>query len=161
MAPSGGENYFGTSSSDFSIVARTEALVADLGVDEALNRAALYADAGAEAVVIHSRSSLSDKVALTAKKWKGSTPLVLIPTMYPQLSVKEVRQFGSVSMVIYANQGLRAAMQATRSAFRQILEQGQASVLDDWIAPIQDLLEIQFPAEVDLQIAAVDESVGS
>ena len=40
---------------DFNIVARVEAFIAGWGVDEAISRATVYADAGADAVLIHSK----------------------------------------------------------------------------------------------------------
>src|SRR5512147_780732 len=41
----------------FAVIARTEALIAGLGIEEALRRARAYADAGADAVLVHSKSS--------------------------------------------------------------------------------------------------------
>src|SRR5438552_8849052 len=41
----------------FAVVARTEALIAGLGIDEALARARAYAAAGADAVLVHSKAS--------------------------------------------------------------------------------------------------------
>ena len=68
------------------VVARTEALIAGLGRDEALRRGAAYAEAGADAVLIHSnrfvvlsstrprrgsfRSSQLNCVIPTATRWR-------------------------------------------------------------------------------------------
>ncbi len=43
-------------SEDFILIARTEALVAGLDLEEAVNRARAYAEAGADAVLVHSKS---------------------------------------------------------------------------------------------------------
>lgn len=44
-------------SDKFVIIARVEALVAGMGIDEALHRAGRYEKAGADAIVIHAKSS--------------------------------------------------------------------------------------------------------
>ena len=47
--------------SDFMIIARTEALIAGFGVDEALKRATAYENAGADAILIHSKNMIKLK----------------------------------------------------------------------------------------------------
>src|ERR671923_1240329 len=47
---------------DFLIIARTEALIAGWGQEEALKRAQAYAQAGADAVLIHSKSPTFDEL---------------------------------------------------------------------------------------------------
>ena len=47
--------------SDFMIIARTEALIAGLGIDEAIKRATAYENAGADAILIHSKVNLHKK----------------------------------------------------------------------------------------------------
>src|SRR5499425_1330572 len=41
---------------DFLVIARTEALIVGLGLDEAMSRARLYAESGADAVLVHSKA---------------------------------------------------------------------------------------------------------
>src|SRR5207245_76948 len=48
-------------SPDFVVIARTEALIAGWGQEEALRRAEAYAGAGADAVLIHSKSPTFDE----------------------------------------------------------------------------------------------------
>ncbi len=50
-------------SADFVVVARTEALIAGWGLDEALRRGRAYADAGADGILIHSNQTTADDVA--------------------------------------------------------------------------------------------------
>src|SRR5712671_4367427 len=69
------------------VVARTEALIAGLGQDEALRRGAAYAEAGADAVLIHSKQKTPDEILDFCRAWPGQVPLVLVPTSYPQLSL--------------------------------------------------------------------------
>ena len=76
------------------MVARTEALIAGLGQAEALRRGAAYTEAGADAVLIHSKEKTSDEILEFCRAWPGKAPLVLVPTAYPQLSFKEIASLG-------------------------------------------------------------------
>jgi len=67
----------------FAVIARTEALIAGLGVDEALGRARAYAAAGADAVLVHSKARDFGELAAFAAAWDGRVPLVAVPTTYP------------------------------------------------------------------------------
>src|ERR1035437_4954739 len=59
--------------SNARIIARTEALVAGMGVKEALRRATAYADAGADAVFIQSLDATGNEVLSFAREWKRRT----------------------------------------------------------------------------------------
>src|SRR3989441_11813351 len=67
----------------FAVIARTEALIAGLGIDEALARARAYAAAGADAVLVHSKARDFRELASFAAAWDGHVPLVAVPTTYP------------------------------------------------------------------------------
>ncbi|HEU5111239.1 MAG TPA: isocitrate lyase/PEP mutase family protein, partial [Micromonosporaceae bacterium] len=88
--------------SNCAVIARTEALVAGLGVDECLRRAAAYADAGADAVFVQSVSSSPDELMEFLKLWNSRTPVFLAPTRYPDLSRSAFFAAGATH-VIYAN----------------------------------------------------------
>ena len=62
------------------VIARTEALIAGLGQPEALRRGAAYAEAGADAILIHSKQTTPDEIIAFCKAWPGVVPLVLVPT---------------------------------------------------------------------------------
>ena len=132
----------------FSVVARVESLVAKMGVSETLTRGAQYAAAGADAVVVHSKSPCYDEVLAVAKEWAEPVPLLLIPTAYPSITFDEVQRLGNICALIYANQGLRAAMHATTMAFRQILQDGHGADVQRWIAPVGELLGERTEAEL-------------
>ena len=67
---------------NFSIVARVEALIAGWGMEEALRRAEAYRQAGADAILIHSKLSKPDEILTFAREWAGRGPLVIVPTKY-------------------------------------------------------------------------------
>src|SRR5256714_15429306 len=58
------------SSKDFLLIARTEAAIAGAGVGEALRRAHRYVDAGADAVLMHSKSAQPDEVLGFLAEWQ-------------------------------------------------------------------------------------------
>ena len=92
---------------DFLIIARTEALIAGFGQAEAKNRAEAYVDAGADAVLIHSKSKTPDEVVTFVEGWTKRVPLVVVPTAYPQLTEAKITALKKVRMVIYGNHGIR------------------------------------------------------
>src|SRR5438552_3993352 len=102
---------------DFFIIARTEALIAGWGLEEALRRARAYADAGADAILIHSSQSTLDDVARFAEEWDRLTPLVSVPTTYKAATVDALSRLG-FKMVIFANQGIRAAIRSVQETLQ-------------------------------------------
>jgi phosphoenolpyruvate phosphomutase len=127
--------------SDFIVVARTEALIAGWGRDEALRRARAYADAGADAILIHSQQSTFDEVASFAEEWDRLTPLVCVPTTYGTATVEELTRLG-FKMVIFANQGLRASIRAMQDVLRALRANGSAAGVDDRIAPLSEVYRL-------------------
>jgi len=127
---------------DFMVIARVEALIAGWGQEEALKRAHAYVQAGADAILIHSKASTPDEIARFAKAWDFSAPLVIVPTAYPMISLEEVEELG-VKMVIYANHGLRAEIKAINEVLSQIREEGRLDRINDKIVPMSEVFELQ------------------
>ena len=75
---------------DFMIFARVEALIAGLGIKEALKRAYAYEEAGADGVFIHSKQKKADEILEFVERWDGKSPLIVCPTTYPDLTVGKV-----------------------------------------------------------------------
>jgi phosphoenolpyruvate phosphomutase len=125
------------------VLARVQALVAGCGQAEALGRARAYAAAGADAIVIHSRSLLPDEVLAFVEAWDRPTPLVLIPTTYHTITESHMLSTGKVRMAVYANHGLRAAIAGMKRVFRQILAEGTAHHAEDWIARLDEVFALQ------------------
>jgi phosphonopyruvate hydrolase len=125
------------------VVARTEALIAVLGQDEALRRGAAYAEAGADAVLIHSKQKTPDEILAFCQAWPGQVPLVLVPTSYPQLSFADVASLGKVGLVICGNHAIRAAVAAMRDTFRRILAEGGIAGVEARIASVAEVFALQ------------------
>lgn len=113
---------------EFVLVARIEALIAGRGQEEALDRAHAYADAGADAILIHSRKAEADEVLDFARVWQNRRPLVIVPTKYYRTPVSAYRAVG-ISTVIWANHAMRASVAAMRQVCGRILaEEGIAGI---------------------------------
>lgn len=127
---------------DFLIVARVEALIAGWGMEEALKRAHAYTAAGADAILIHSKSKKPDEIREFLHAWKKKSPIVLVPTTYPDLTYDEMATLG-VQMIIYANQGLRACISAMHSVLEIIKTENSTVRVEDKIAPVKEIFELQ------------------
>jgi phosphonopyruvate hydrolase len=128
---------------DVVVIARTEALIADLGQDEALKRGAAYAEAGADLLLIHSKRKTPDEIVAFTKAWPGTIPLVLVPTAYPDLSEAMIRDLGKIAIVIYANHAIRAAVGAMRETFAAIKRDRGIHRVDKTIPTVEEIFDLQ------------------
>ena len=131
---------------DFMIAARCESLILGHGQEEALRRAGAYVEAGADAILIHSKSQSPDEVFAFCERYRESrelslVPLIVVPSTYAQVTEKELRDRG-IRMVIYANQLLRSEYPAMLRVAESILKHGRAREADEMIMPIRDILEL-------------------
>lgn len=125
------------------VLARLQALVAGHGLQEALKRGCAYADVGADAIVVHSRSQQPDEVLEFVQHWDRPTPLVVIPTTYHAITDAQMLATGKIRMAIYANHGLRAAIAGMKRVFHQILSDGTSHSAETWIASLNEAFELQ------------------
>ena len=109
---------------DLVLVARTEALIAGLGQDEALKRARAYEAAGADMILVHSKQKTPDEIEAFVKAWDGKAPIALVPTAYPQMTVARVRELRKIGLLIWGNHAVRASVGAMRKTFAQIRKDG-------------------------------------
>ncbi|MFJ6213764.1 isocitrate lyase/phosphoenolpyruvate mutase family protein [Streptomyces sp. NPDC092296] len=130
------------STGEMYVIARTEALISGLTVDVALERCRIYADSGADAVLVHSKAKSREQIASFLQGWDFRVPVVIVPTTYPDWHIDEIKQAG-VSVVIYANQGLRATVRALRDTYRSVYENGDSMAVEDSIASVQDVFRLQ------------------
>lgn len=126
---------------DFVVIARTEALIAGWGMEEALKRGRAYADAGADLVLIHSKAKLPDEIIEFAKQWDRSTPLVSVPTTYNTISAPELAENG-FKAVIFANHGLRSAIKSTQATLSKLRETQRLSTIDENIVPMKEVYRL-------------------
>ena len=125
------------------VIARTEALIAGLGQAETLQRGMAYAEAGADAVLIHSKEKTPGEILQFCDAWVGPVPLVLVPTAYPQLCFAEIAASRKVGLIICANHAIRAAVAALRDTFCRILKDGGIASVEADIASVADVFALQ------------------
>ena len=129
-------------SDDFIIIGRTEALIADLGVDEALDRAIAYEKAGADIIFVHSRKKNPDEIFEFYEKWKGKTPIMAVPTAFPTVTLDELKSRG-VQMVVFAHQTTLAAFAAISDVVKQMSKIKSLDDLETKLASMDDLFKLQ------------------
>lgn len=132
-------------SDDFMIIARIESLIAGENADDALDRATVYIEAGADAVVIHSRTRDAEDIFRFSEEFKENypdIPLIMIPTAYNTFSDTELRSKGA-DIIIYANHLMRSAYMAMQKTAEDILRRGNTSNADEnWCAPVYNILKM-------------------
>jgi phosphoenolpyruvate phosphomutase len=127
---------------DFCIVARTEALIAGWGLDEALKRAEAYRQAGADAILVHSKKSSADEVLAFAREWDHRCPLVIVPTKYYSTPTEVFREH-RISLVIWANHMVRTAIQSMQATARTIHETESLVDVEGRVASVGEIFRLQ------------------
>ncbi|HVY45370.1 MAG TPA: isocitrate lyase/phosphoenolpyruvate mutase family protein [Minicystis sp.] len=127
---------------DFVVIARTEALIAGWGMEEALKRGRAYADAGADMVLIHSKSKTPDEVMAFAKAWdRPNTPLVCVPTIYKQTKVADLYAAG-IKVSIMANHMVRSSIKAMTETAQTLRREGYTGSVDDKVVPLERVYQL-------------------
>ncbi len=129
---------------DFMICARIESLILEKGMDDALERAFAFSDAGADAIMIHSRKKFPDEIFEFVEKFRDKdkeTPIVVVPTSFNTVTEEEFKARG-VNVVIYANHLIRTGFPAMQNAARLILENHRAKECDDICMSIEDIITL-------------------
>jgi phosphoenolpyruvate phosphomutase len=127
---------------DFSVVARLEGFIAGWGLDEVLQRAHAYADAGADAMLVHSKKASPDQILAFARAWRRPCPIVIVPTMYYSAPA-EVFERAGIRMVIWANHNLRASISAMQSLCRRVHSESSVANVEDRVAPVREVFRLQ------------------
>ena len=142
----------------FTIIARIEALIFGIGIEQALKRAYAYEKAGADLILIHSKKITPEEIFEFSDSWKGSTPLVVIPTTYYSVNVDELIDH-KIKMVIYANQTLRAAHFALSKLLKQMKGANNMSKLQNEMSSMDDIFKLQEMYDVKSQEKSIEEKL--
>ena len=126
---------------DFVIVARTEALISGWPMEEALRRAEMYVDAGADAILIHSKKAHAQEIFEFCARFGTRAPIVIVPTMYHSTPTELFRQAG-VSTVIWANHLLRASITAMRETAARIHEDQSLREVEGRVVAVKDIFKL-------------------
>lgn len=129
---------------DFMVIARIESLILEAGMEDALLRADNYITAGADGIMIHSRSEKPDEICefcLKLRTVNKIIPIIVAPTNYNNITESELKDIG-VNIVIYANQLLRAAYPAMLNTAISILEHESSAEIDKKLLPINKMIRL-------------------
>jgi phosphoenolpyruvate phosphomutase len=129
---------------EFMIIARIESLILERGMEDALQRAFAFTDAGADGIMIHSRKKDPSEIFEFVKRFRAvdsTTPIVVVPTSFNAVTEAEFAQRG-VNIVIYANQLTRSGFPAMQKAAKTILENHRAKEADDMCMSIKEILTL-------------------
>ncbi len=129
---------------DFMIIARIESLILEQGMDDALERAFAYVEAGADGIMIHSRKKDPAEILEFCDKFReknSRTPIVVVPTSFNQITESELAAHG-VNIVIYANQLTRSAFPAMEQTAKDILRYHRAKEVDERLMPIKNIITL-------------------
>jgi phosphoenolpyruvate phosphomutase len=129
-------------SKSFSIIARVESLIAGEELSHALDRAKAYEEAGADAILIHSKSREADEILAFLERWNCEKPIAVVPTTYTSLTANDLHAAGA-SLIIYANHGLRASISAVTETFRTIARDLHTANVEKKIASMERVFELQ------------------
>ena len=129
---------------DFMIIARCESLILEQGLEDALERCHAYVKAGADGVMIHSKSKTPDEVYAFCDAFRAvdaKTPIIVVPTTYNAATETELAAHG-VNVVIHANHLIRSAFPAMQETARTILQNGRSREADKLCMSIKEILTL-------------------
>ena len=129
---------------DFMIIARIESFILGDTLEDALERAHAYVDAGADGVMIHSKDKSGDDIksfCLNFREKNTTTPIVVVPSSYNHIKEEELIKWGA-NIVIYANHLLRASFPSMQNVAKTILKNKRTSELGNTCMSIKEILEL-------------------
>ncbi len=135
---------------DFMIIARIESLVLGKTLDDALQRAASYIEAGVDGIMIHTKEKDEKDILAFAKeirKGNSTIPLIAVPTSYNHVTFGKLKDSG-FNIVIYANHLLRSAYPSMLATAQSILEHDRSLEVEEKLITVKDLFQL-IPANYD------------
>lgn len=129
---------------DFMVIARIESFIAGKGLDDAMERALAYIEAGADGIMIHSKDKSGQDIkefCVEFRKKNQSVPLVVVPTTFNHITEDELIDWG-VNIVIYANHMLRSSYPAMVNTAKSILTHGRSYEANDLCISVKEILEL-------------------
>ena len=129
---------------DFMICARIESLILEQGMEDALARAFAFSEAGADAIMIHSRKKDPAEIFEFVERFRkinDRTPIVVVPTSFNSVTEEEFKARG-VNVVIYANHLTRSGFPAMQKTAETILLNHRAEEADRLCMSIKDIITL-------------------
>ena len=135
------------SDDDFAIITRVEAFIAGWGLGEAMRRAEAYHEAGSDGILIHSALSTPTEILAFKKEWADRSPVVIVPTKYYATPTEVFREAG-ISIAIWANHMLRAAITAMKNCALTLAREQNLRSIEDDITTVSEIFRLQGASEL-------------
>lgn len=126
---------------DFCLIARTEGFIAGRPLAEVLERAERYAQAGADAIFVHSKRADASEIEAFMAHWSAQAPIVIAPTTYISTPSARFREMG-ISLLIWTNQSIRASTLAMGQVMERIRHSESAHGVEQDITPLSDIFAL-------------------
>lgn len=130
-----------TGGDDFTVVARIEALISGHPMEEALDRAEAYKEAGADAILIHSKKSDAAEVFTFSERWGGKLPLFAVPTKYYNTEYHEFVKHG-ISNLIWANHLIRSSVRSMKETADKIYKEKSLINVEKNVSSLDELFSL-------------------
>jgi phosphoenolpyruvate phosphomutase len=133
---------------DFCVIARTESLIMGQSVAESIDRCSAYAEAGANAILIHSKKNDADQIQEFSQKWGKRCPVVIVPTTYQNTPTEKFKEM-EISLVLWANHLIRSSIRYMQEIADSIMKNQNVYCIDSKIAPLSEVFRLQNTAELE------------
>ena len=143
---------------NFTIIARTEALISGMGMKEAIKRANAYEKAGADAILIHSKQDTPSEIFEFSESWGGTLPLVVVPTSFPTVRLDELISH-RIKMIIYANQTLRVTHAIISKLLKQLKNSASISDISEDMSSMKEIFQLQETYKIKKQEEDIEEDL--
>jgi phosphoenolpyruvate phosphomutase len=131
---------------EFVICARLESFITGLGAGDAMRRARSYAEAGADAILCHSKLADSSEIDMFVEAWKLSpyahVPVIIVPTKYYKVPTQHFSDIG-VSLIIWANHNLRSSIKSMQETTQQIFADSSLINVEQNVAKLEEVFRLQ------------------
>ena len=121
------------------LIGRVESLIAGLGSEDAIERANAYADAGVDAVLIHSKKF--EPLAEIARSRRVKKPMIAVPTLFGETTFDDMAACGLAGAIL-ANQMLRSMVHSCRPMAEKLLCAESLADLDGELTPVSGINEL-------------------
>jgi len=131
-------------SDDLFIVARIESFILGKDLKDAMRRGEAYSQAGADAILIHSKEKYPNQIFSFSKnflKSKFFKPLIAVPSTFSRTYEHELINNG-FKVVIYANHFLRAIHPAILNVAKMILKNQRSFEAEKKISSINEVINL-------------------
>lgn len=134
---------------DFMVVARLEAFITGLGLEEAYKRAEAYHMAGADAILCHSKKKDDTDIEAFMELWGNRCPVIIVPTKYYHVPTEKFEKMG-VSTIIWANHNMRASVKAIQNTTQSIFDNQSLAPVEtsETIVPVSEVFRLQNTSEL-------------